>query len=69
MLFWIFAGPLAVLMVGSAGMALFGYTWARDSFVLLGFPTNIIYPLEIAKLLGVASGLMFLAGAFHFDRR
>ena len=54
-LFWIFAGLLAVLMVGSAGMALFDYGWARDSFVHLGFPTYIIYPLEIAKLLGVAA--------------
>ena len=111
-LFWIFTGLLAVLMVGSAGRALLDYPWARDSFVHLGFPTYIIYPLEIAKLLGVAavvsnvspflknlayagffyhlllawsahvaagdgpemmvaaaSGLVLLAGSFHFDRR
>ncbi len=40
-------------MVGSAARALFDYHWARDSFMHLGFPTYIIYPLEIAKLLGV----------------
>lgn len=38
-LFWIFTGLLAVLMVGSAGRALFDYPRARDSFVHLGFPT------------------------------
>ena len=54
-LYWVFTGLLAVLMVGSAGRALLDYPWARDSFVHLGFPTYIIYPLEIAKLLGVAA--------------
>jgi hypothetical protein len=111
-LFRVFAGLLAVLMVGSAGRALFDYPWAQESFVHLGYPTYIIYPLEIAKLLGVtaivsnrspflknlayagffyhlllalsahvaagdgpemmissASGLVFLAGSYRFDRR
>lgn len=54
-LFWVFTGLLAVVMVGSAGRALFDYAWARDSFARLGYPTYIIYPLEIAKLLGVAA--------------
>ena len=111
-LFWVFTGLLAVLMVGSAGRALFDYRWAQESFVHLGYPTYIIYPLEVAKLLGVtaivsnrspflkhlayagffyhlllalsahvaagdgpemmiasASGLVFLAGSYRFDRR
>ena len=54
-LFRVFTGLLAVLMVGSAGRALFDYPWAQESFVHLGYPTYIIYPLEIAKLLGVAA--------------
>ena len=54
-LFWVFTGLLAVLMVGSAGTALFDYRWAQESFVHLGYPTYIIYPLEIAKLLGVTA--------------
>ena len=112
LLFWIFTGLLAALMVGSAARALLDYPWARASFEHLGYPTYIIVPLEIAKLLGVAavlsnlspflknlayagffyhlllalsahvaagdgpemmvaaaSGLVLLAGSFHFDRK
>ena len=54
-LFRVFTGLLAVPMVGSAGRALFDYPWAQESFVHLGYPTYIIYPLEVAKLLGVAA--------------
>ena len=112
LLFRVFTGLLAALMVGSAARALLDYSWARASFEHLGFPTYIIVPLEIAKLLGVAailsnvspflknlayagffyhlllalsahvaagdgpemmvaaaSGLVLLAGSFHFDRK
>ena len=112
LLFWVFTGLLAALMVGSAARALLDYPWARASFEHLGYPTYIIVPLEIAKLLGVAavlsnvspflknlayagffyhlllalsahmaagdgpemmvasaSGLVLLAGSFHFDRK
>ncbi|MCY4601077.1 MAG: DoxX family protein [Acidobacteria bacterium] len=57
LLFWMFTALLAVLMVGSAARALLDYPWARASFEHLGFPTYIIVPLEIAKLLGVAAVL------------
>ena len=33
---------------GSAARTLFDYPWARDSFVHLGYPSYIIYSLEIA---------------------
>ena len=112
LLFWVFTGLLATLMVGSTARALLDYPWARASFEHLGFPIYIIVPLEIAKLLGVAavlsnvspflkhlayagffyhlllalsahvaagdgpemmvaaaSGLVLLAGSFHFDRK
>ena len=112
LLFRVFTGLLAALMVGSAARALLDYPWARASFEHLGYPTYIIVPLEIAKLLGVAavlsnvspflknlayagffyhlllalsahvaagdgpemmvasaSGLVLLAGSFHFDRK
>ena len=55
LLFWVFTGLLAALMVGSAARALLDYAWARESFEHLGYPTYIIVPLEIAKLLGVAA--------------
>ncbi len=57
LLFWVFTGLLAALMVGSAARALLDYPWARASFEHLGYPTYIIVPLEIAKLLGVAAVL------------
>ena len=57
LLFWIFTGLLAALMVGSAARALLDYPWARASFEHLGYPTYIIVPLETAKLLGVAAVL------------
>ena len=57
LLFWVFTGLLATLMVGSAARALFDYPWARASFEHLGYPTYIIVPLEVAKLLGVAAVL------------
>ena len=55
LLFRIFTGLLAALMVGSAARALLDYAWAQASFEHLGYPTYIIVPLEIAKLLGVAA--------------
>jgi len=51
--FWVFAGGLAALMVGSAGRALLDYAWAVASFEHLGYPPYLIVPLEVAKLLGV----------------
>ena len=55
LLFRVFTGLLVALMVGSAARALLDYSWARASFEHLGFPTYIIVPLEIAKLLGVVA--------------
>ena len=54
-LFWLFTGPLAILMVGSAAQALLDLPWALALFERLGFPTYLVLPLEIAKLLGVAA--------------
>ena len=50
-----FTGLLVALMVCSAARALLDYAWAWESFEHLGYPTYIIVPLEIAKLLGVAA--------------
>lgn len=56
-LYWICTGLLAAQMLVSAGVYLFSNAMARDAFTHLGFPTYIIYPLAIAKLLGVAAVL------------
>ena len=52
LLFRVFTGLLAALMVGSAARALLDYPWARASFEHLRYPPFIIVPLEVAKLLG-----------------
>jgi len=46
-------GLLSLLMLGSAGMYFFNYDMVSDTFVKLGFPTYIIYPLAVAKILGL----------------
>ena len=46
-------GLLTALMLMSAGMYFFSNEMVRETFSNLGFPTYIIYPLAIAKILGI----------------
>lgn len=46
-------GLLTALMLMSAGMYFLQYDMISESFTKLGFPTYIIYPLAIAKILGL----------------
>jgi len=46
-------GLLTALMLFSAGMYFFNYEMVSATFTKLGFPTYIIYPLAIAKILGL----------------
>ena len=39
----------------SAGMYIFNHEAIEQAFTALGFPTYIIYPLAIAKILGVVA--------------
>ena len=50
---WIFTGLLAALMLMSAGMYLFNTEEIKGLFTGFGFPTWIVIPLAIAKILGV----------------
>jgi len=43
----------SIMMLMSAGMYLFDHAKASEIFASLGYPTNIIYPLAMAKILGV----------------
>ena len=52
-IYWIATGLLSALMLMSASMYIFNYEMVSQTFVNLGFPVYIIYPLAIAKLLGV----------------
>lgn len=46
-------GLLSLLMIFSAGLYFFNHAAVADIFTKLGFPTYIIYPLAIAKILGL----------------
>ena len=54
-IFWITTALLSIMMLLSAGMYIFNYGEVSQVFVDLGFPTFIIYPLAVAKLLGVVA--------------
>ncbi|MEM9462934.1 MAG: DoxX family protein [Myxococcota bacterium] len=44
---------LSLLMLISVGMYLFNHDEIAKEFVTLGFPAWLVYPLAVAKLLGV----------------
>ncbi|MEM0994552.1 MAG: DoxX family protein [Bacteroidota bacterium] len=50
-IFWIATGLLAAMMVLSAGMYFANYETVATSFTTLGYPTYLIYPLAVAKIL------------------
>ena len=54
-IFWISTALLSILMLFSAGMYIFNYGEISEVFVDLGFPTFIVYPLAVAKLLGIVA--------------
>lgn len=51
--YWISTGLLTLMMLGSAGMYIAKNAEIQEVFLGLGFPTFIIYPLAIAKILGL----------------
>lgn len=53
LLYWGSTGLLSLMMLGSAGMYFAKYEEVSKVFLELGFPTFIIYPLAVAKILGV----------------
>ena len=52
---WISTGLLSLMMLMSAGMYFFNNAQVSEIFTSLGFPTFIIYPLAIAKVLGLVA--------------
>ena len=53
--YWGSTGLISLLMLFSASMYLFNYEEISKVFLSLGFPVFIIYPLAIAKLLGITA--------------
>ena len=54
-IYWTATGLLCLMMLGSAGMYIFNHAEVEKIFNQLGYPVYIIYPLAIAKVLGVAA--------------
>lgn len=52
-IFWIATGLLSVMQLMSAGMYVFKYDEISQVFTDLGYSSMIIYPLAIAKILGI----------------
>ena len=51
--YWLSTGLLALLMLFSVSMYFFQHEMIKGAFTSLGYPTYIIYPLAVAKLLGL----------------
>jgi len=51
--YWVVTGPLIALMLFASWNYIFNHALIVDVFNKLGYPTYIIYPLAVAKLLGV----------------
>ena len=54
-IYWTATGLLCLMMLGSAGMYLANYETIQAVFTKLNYPTHIVYPLAIAKILGVVA--------------
>lgn len=54
-IYYVSTGLFTLMMLMSAGMYFVKYPDVSAIFTKLGFPTFIIYPLAIAKILGVAA--------------
>ena len=52
-IYWTATGLLSLMMLASAGMYLVRTDQVSQIFTGLGFPTFIVVPLAIAKLLGI----------------
>ena len=51
--YWVSTGLLSALMIFSAVMYVFKHDMVGETFTSLGFPTYVIYPLAVAKILGL----------------
>lgn len=54
-IYWAATGLLSAMMLLSVGMYFFNHAMVAETFTNLGYPTYIIYPLGIAKLLAVVA--------------
>lgn len=51
--YYVSTGLLSAMMIMGAGMYFFNYSEVATAFTKLGYPTYIIYPLAVLKILGI----------------
>lgn len=51
--YWISTGLLSLMLLMSAGMYIFNHEEVSGMFTAFGYPTYIIYPYAVAKILAV----------------
>ncbi len=54
-LFWTSTGILTLIMLFSVYNYFFNHQMVADFYVAMGYPTYLIYPLAIAKILGLVA--------------
>ena len=54
-IYWISTGIVTLLMLFSAYQYFFNHAAIEGAFQSLGYPTYLIYPLAVAKLLGLVA--------------
>jgi len=52
-IYYVATSLLTLLMLFSAGMYFFNHAEVSDMFITFGYPTYIIYPYAVAKILGL----------------
>lgn len=52
---WISTGLLTAIMLMSAGMYFGNHEMVVGKFTVMGFPSYVIYPMAVAKLLGLTA--------------
>jgi len=57
MIYWLSTGVMCVIFIYSAGMYFTKYEMVKGFFEQLNYPTYIVYPLAVAKILGVIAVL------------
>ena len=52
--YWSATGLLSLMLIMSSGMYVFDNEAVQETFIALGYPSYLIYPLVVAKLTAVA---------------
>ena len=54
-IYWAVTGLFSLMILGGASMYLFNTEMVATNFTKLGYPTHLIYPLAILKILGITA--------------